>query len=113
MNIFASKKKEPYNRKAYHAGSWYDQNPDELNENLTKFMNAAEQEITQLKKKGAEVGIPRGVISPHAGYSYSGPTAAFAYVALTEALCSGLVCTILVLHPSHRVYLDGCAISGK
>ena len=59
-----------------------------------------------------EVGLPRGVIAPHAGYSYSGLTAAYAYANLREALMRGWSGTVVVLHPSHHTYLDGCAISG-
>ena len=60
-------------------------------------------------------GIPRSIIAPHAGFSYSGPTAAYAYWGLQEALEeqeSSTSRTVLVLHPSHHVYLNGCAVSG-
>eukprot|EP00392_Amoebophrya_sp_AT5.2_P000635 g636.t1 len=64
----------------------------------------------------------RGIIAPHAGYSFSGPTAAYSYHFLLEELKRSLGMTnitstsktkrIVVLHPSHHVYLGGIALSG-
>lgn len=59
-----------------------------------------------------EEGIPKAIVAPHAGYSYSGETAGYAYAALREAFLMGCVERIIVLHPSHHIRLDGCAISG-
>jgi len=59
--------------------------------------------------------VLRALVVPHAGFSYSGPTAAYAYQALHRALKARQkndIQHIIVLHPSHHVYLDGCAISG-
>jgi AmmeMemoRadiSam system protein B len=52
----------------------------------------------------------RALVAPHAGYAYSGATAARAYRVLNGTLKEGT--TILVLHPSHYVSLGGCAVSG-
>ncbi|GEM12398.1 memo-related protein [Rhodotorula toruloides] len=49
----------------------------------------------------------KAVIGPHAGYSYSGPAAAFAYSCIDIESIS----RVFVLGPSHHVYLDGCALS--
>lgn len=108
MNLFQQSPKKSYSRKAHHAGSWYLKNFNALNENLSNLMNAAEKEM--LHNEGN--GVPRGIIAPHAGFSYSGSTAAYAYLALNEVLPSGVTSTVLVLHPSHHVHLNGCAISG-
>ncbi len=54
----------------------------------------------------------RALIVPHAGYRYSGPTAAFSYKILQQFLSRQAIRTILVLHPAHHVYLQGCAVSG-
>ena len=43
----------------------------------------------------------------HAGYSYSGKTAAFGYVDVDP----DAVETVFLLGPSHHVYLEGCALS--
>lgn len=93
-------------RRAKHAGSWYEETEEELDAALTK--NLADV------KDPAALGTVRGLVGPHAGYSYSGPTAAYAYHHLVRALKAedAPVDTILVLHPSHHEHLDGCALSG-
>ena len=108
-----------YRRCAYHSGSWYSDEPEELDATLSKFMNNVDVVAVRSGGGGGEdPTLPqpplRGVICPHAGYSYSGPTAAYSYVHLQKEIHkpSKTVTTILVLHPSHHVYLDGCAVSG-
>jgi len=58
---------------------------------------------------------PSAIISPHAGYSYSGPTAGATYaLGLKSRLLNPSLPplrTIYVLHPSHHVYVPGIAIS--
>lgn len=103
-----------YIRRAHHAGSWYQGGPHDLNETIKTFLNEADEGIddTISSTYSSSLGIPRGIIAPHAGYSYSGPTAGHAYKHLKEALMRGWDGTVVVLHPSHHVYLDGCAVSG-
>jgi len=48
---------------------------------------------------GLEAERVYGVISPHAGYTYSGPTASFGFLAMKE---SGMPKKIIVLGPNHR-----------
>jgi AmmeMemoRadiSam system protein B len=98
-------------RRAKHAGSWYEGTERELDTVLTRNL----QDV----KDPPCLGTLRGLVGPHAGYSYSGPTAAYAYHHLTQALRGTsdgtddvAIDTILVLHPSHHVHLDGCALSG-
>lgn len=108
----SSAESSKYSRRAYHAGSWYDADKNALNATLTKFLDDASQDKTPSNNNTA-VGIPRACICPHAGYSYSGPTAAISYLALKEALeRNPSIRTVVVLHPSHHVYLESCAISG-
>ncbi|KAJ6732284.1 hypothetical protein OIU79_003418 [Salix purpurea] len=57
-------------RRPSHAGSWYTDNPKKLEEELEGWLSA-----TGLTKS-PDV---RGVIAPHAGYSYSGRAAAYAF----------------------------------
>ena len=40
-----------------------------------------------------------GVISPHAGYTYSGPTASFGFLAMKE---SGMPDSVIIMGPNHR-----------
>lgn len=110
-----------YIRRPHHAGAWYSDDPAELDAILSKYMaNATTEstttdhgESTNTTKTSDQASdeIPRGIIAPHAGFSYSGSTAAHAYVGLKEAFDRGTVHTVCVIHPSHHVYLDGCAVS--
>jgi AmmeMemoRadiSam system protein B len=50
---------------------------------------------------------PKALIAPHAGYVYSGPVAASAYARL--AARRGAISRVVLLGPSHRVYLRGLA----
>lgn len=56
------------------AGTWYPGNPDLLREEVSGFIDQA--------KPAALDGKLIGIIVPHAGYRYSGPTAGYAYRAL-------------------------------
>jgi len=51
---------------------------------------------------------PRALIAPHAGYIYSGPTAAVAYAQLRAR--RGRIRRVLLLGPSHRVAFGGLAL---
>lgn len=56
-------------RKASHSGSWYSDNPNQLNNELQNWLDNAKYSH----------GPAKAIISPHAGYSYCGATAAYAY----------------------------------
>ena len=49
----------------------------------------------------------RAIIAPHAGYAYSGQSAAYAYKSVNVANIS----RVFILGPSHTIYLKGCALS--
>lgn len=49
----------------------------------------------------------KAIIAPHAGYAYSGPTAAWAY----KTIDTTRIKRVFILGPSHHVYIDGCALS--
>ncbi len=49
----------------------------------------------------------RGLIGPHAGFSYSGPTAAYAYKCMDPTV----VKRVFILGPSHHYYTDGCEVT--
>ena len=54
-------------RRASHANSWYSGNASQLDRELSSWLSVV-----------APLPTPaRAVICPHAGYSYSGPTAAY------------------------------------
>ncbi|XP_046743332.1 protein MEMO1 [Diprion similis] len=84
-------------RRASHAGSWYTDSGTELNKQLGSWLNAAD--LTH--------GPARAIIAPHAGYSYCGACAGFAYRQISPVV----VRRIFILGPSHHVRLAGCALS--
>lgn len=67
------------------------------------------QEVDQLLARvpAAPAAYARAVSAPHAGYIYSGPTAAFAYRQLDPATRR-----VLILGPTHRVGIRGMALTG-
>jgi len=84
-------------RRASHANSWYSANSAHLDRDLSTWLSAADQ-----------ISHPaRAVICPHAGYSYSGSTAAYSFKQLDPAT----VKTIFILGPSHHVRLSCCALT--
>ncbi|CAA7032909.1 unnamed protein product [Microthlaspi erraticum] len=85
-------------REASHAGSWYTDNPTKLSSDLEEWLTA-----TGLTKS-PDV---RGVIAPHAGYSYSGRAAAYAFANIDPTNIS----RIFLLGPSHHFYTPKCALS--
>ena len=87
-------------RQAAVAGSFYPADSNELKLMLAQFLKQAEQQ--------PEVAFaPKAIISPHAGYIYSGPVAASAYRSLRTA--SSLINRVVLLGPSHRVPFQGLA----
>ena len=108
-----------YNRRAYHAGSWYSDDEATLDSTLSRYLAAAAKEDDRHANDRnplptAPLSSLRAIICPHAGFSYSGPTAAYGYNNLEQELAKNdsPIRHILVFHPSHHIYLDGCAVSG-
>ncbi|XP_022951453.1 protein MEMO1-like [Cucurbita moschata] len=85
-------------RRASHAGSWYSRNSKKLAEELDGWLRASGL------SKSPDV---RGVIAPHAGYSYSGRAAAYAFANIDPTTIS----RIFLLGPSHHYYTKKCALS--
>ena len=59
---------------------------------------------------GSPESAPKAMIVPHAGYIYSGPVAATAYARLQPYHDEST--RVVLLGPSHRIPLDGLAVSG-
>lgn len=77
-------------RQAIEAGRFYPSSPERLGAQVAGF----------LADGACPHALPvRGIIAPHAGYAYSGPTAGLAYARLAEANCGRIV----LLAPSHFV----------
>ncbi|XP_039808560.1 protein MEMO1 homolog isoform X3 [Panicum virgatum] len=85
-------------RRAAHAGSWYTNNARKLEEELDGWLGAAG--LT----KSPDV---RAVIAPHAGYSYSGRCAAYAFGNIDPTNIS----RVFLLGPSHHYYTPKCALT--
>ncbi|KAJ3115316.1 hypothetical protein HK098_007000 [Nowakowskiella sp. JEL0407] len=116
-------------RKASHAGSWYSASKSKLARELSDWLAQVptSPESGSLASSPLPISNLRGLIAPyisfmslaslnvlanfilqrHAGYSYSGPSAAFAY----RCIDPNQYDRVFILGPSHHVYLDGCAIS--
>jgi hypothetical protein len=62
-----------------------------------------------LREAVAAPRSPKAIIAPHAGYAYSGPVAASAYASLAPRRKQ--IRRVVLLGPSHRVPLDGMAVS--
>lgn len=81
------------------AGMFYEADPERLQQHVDALLGAASRLTTTL---------PRGLIVPHAGYTYSGGIAAAAYRCLEGA--AGQIQRVALLGPAHRVYLPGMAL---
>jgi AmmeMemoRadiSam system protein B len=88
-------------REASHAGSWYSHNQATLSRQLQGWLDEADAKL--------DGGPVRGVICPHAGYRYSGPTAAYSYAKLATA--ADRVNRVFVLGPSHKLSSASCLLT--
>jgi len=79
------------------AGQFYPDDPTELKRDIESYLSKA--------KKPASPS--RVLISPHAGYIFSGPVAGFGYAALDKSIK-----TVIILGPPHHVYVRGIASAG-
>lgn len=87
-------------RPAAFAGSFYPGAHGALEAAVRGYLAAAPRPV-----RGEPA--PKALIAPHAGYIYSGPVAASAYARL--AARRGEITRVVLLGPSHRVFLRGLA----
>jgi AmmeMemoRadiSam system protein B len=80
------------------AGQFYTDNPEELRAEIVGYLRQASPPAIK--------GRPIGLIAPHAGYMYSGPTAAHAYK-YVEGLDFPAV---VVVAPSHQDAFNGVSV---
>ena len=90
----------PTKRPPAVAGMFYPENPRELASLVEALLLQADDTPGDLDKS-------RAVMAPHAGYVYSGATAAAAYQALAPA-----VRRVAIFGPTHRVGIQGMALTG-
>lgn len=88
-------------RESVIAGSWYPGRREELAKAVDSFLKNATQEKIK--------GRIKALISPHAGYVYSGQVAAFSY----RQIKGDKFRRAIVLAPSHHVSFTGAALSEK
>jgi len=67
-------------------------------------------EMLGVVKPDTHADVPKAIIVPHAGYVYSGPTAAAAYALLAAA--RKRIRRVVLLGPVHRVPVRGLALPG-
>ena len=90
-----------YIRRPAVAGAFYPGPAGELETAVKGYLAAAEAPVGE--------AVPKAIIAPHAGYIYSGPVAAAAYLRLAPAKDS--ITRVVLLGPCHRVLIDGLALS--
>ncbi len=83
------------------AGTFYPAEPDALERQLALFLSEAANDAPSAL-------LPKAIIGPHAGYVYSGPVAARAYVRL--AVGRGKISRVVLIGPSHYVAFRGLAV---
>lgn len=122
---FFSKKKTPGNicREARFAGTWYESDKLKLNQQLEEYMQTASgalsrrpadtqfqaPELNRLKDDGCLLAL----VSPHAGYMFSGQTAAYAFARAQkqEKQANQKAKRVILLGPSHYAGFEGAALS--
>lgn len=85
-------------KKADLAGSWYPASRNELELLVTGYLKTANPEPVK--------GDAFAIISPHAGYRFSGPVAAYGF----KALQGKKIKTAILIGFSHRKHFDGIAV---
>lgn len=86
------------------AGTFYPEKPGILAADITAMLEHARRLNAPL---GNEV-LPKAIIVPHAGYIYSGPVAAAAYLSLRGG--KETIKRVVLLGPVHRVPVPGLAL---
>lgn len=87
----------PIIRKPAVAGIFYPGDPQELQNTI----------LNMLANAKSDQPLPKAIIAPHAGYVYSGQTAAKAYACLAQAV--NKIQRVILLGPSHRYPFQGIA----
>jgi AmmeMemoRadiSam system protein B len=88
-------------RRSVIAGSWYPGTASALSSTIDDYMAVVDE--------GPVDGELKGLISPHAGYSYSGPVAAYAYKQLEGKNYP----TVAIISPVHQYYGGRYLVTSK
>ena len=87
------------------AGHFYPDDPAELRRTVEELLES----VTPMGED-ADAPPPKAIIAPHAGYVYSGPTAAAAYAEVARARTT--VERVVLLGPCHALPIHGLALPG-
>ena len=90
-------------REAAVAGTFY---PDDA----VELRDAVDAMLADAPPPSPGSAVPEAVIVPHAGYVYSGPTAATAYARIAPG--KGSIARVVLVGPTHRVPVRGVALPG-
>ena len=85
-------------RKPVVKGAFYPDSPRILSERITQFLDWA-----TVKRTDRDI---LALISPHAGYDYSGSVAAYGYKLIKDRPIQ----TVIIIGPSHYEYFDGISV---
>lgn len=88
-------------RKPAVSGMFYPDNPVQLRKDIETYLGSA------IIRDFEENII--GIVSPHAGYMYSGQVAAYGFKMIAKKPYD----TVVLIGPSHRTYFDGVALWAK
>jgi MEMO1 family protein len=80
------------------AGLFYSKIPDVLRKELADMFSAVDKKPVN--------GRIMGIVAPHAGYMYSGPTAAAAYAQIKGEKYD----TVVIVSPSHHEFFEGVSV---
>ena len=98
-----------YIRQPAVAGTFYPGRKETLESDVSAMLKVARMEVADNRQPGNQAP-PKALIVPHAGYIYSGPTAATAYATLASV--SDRIKRVILLGPVHRVPVRGLALPG-
>jgi len=85
-------------RESVIAGSWYPASPQDLQRAIQKLLSA----VPEREAAGDLIAL----ISPHAGYAYSGQVAAYGYGLLKQQKFG----TVVIIAPSHHAAFSGVSV---
>ena len=86
-------------RPASHSGSWYQNSPKLLSQEISQYISSA--------KKLQKQGYVKSIIVPHAGYRFCGETMAQSFININPNNYNRIV----ILGPSHHEYFQGCGLT--
>jgi len=88
------------------SGQFYPADCEEIEAYIGRFNDALQEKPFDSSSVAL---MPRAIIVPHAGYIYSGFTANIAFKTAQEM--SGEIDCVVVIGPSHRIYLKGASVA--